>query len=148
AVLLENLAGKNHGDRLGDAVRGEHFGRREMHAQRVLVRRLHALDLAEVERLHAFLGVLLEAVLDVRRDELSSVERRDVLPLDALTELEGPDARVGTRLPGLREIRLQRKIAGSAHLLGEGVADQAARDEAGELEETDRLRQSRIDQGR
>jgi hypothetical protein len=75
AVLLQHLAGEDHGDRLGHVVREQDVGRLEVDAQRVLVRRVHPLDLGEGERLHTFLGVGLEAGLDVGRHQLAPVER-------------------------------------------------------------------------
>src|ERR1700682_4823815 len=66
AVLFEHLAGEDHRDGLRQVVREQHVGRLEMDAQGVPVGRLHPLDLAERERLHALLGIGLEAVLDVR----------------------------------------------------------------------------------
>ena len=119
-----------------------------MDAHRVLVGRLHPLDLLERERLHAFLGVLLEAVLDVRGDELAAVERRHVVPLDALAQLEGPHALVGAARPGFREVALEREVGGIRRLVGEREADEAAADEGRDLEEADGIRQPRIEDGR
>src|SRR5216683_1358107 len=147
-ILLEDLARKDDRDGLGDVLREQHVGRVEVHAQRVLVRRLHPLDLAKVERLDALFRVGLEAVFDVPRHQLAPVQRWDVVPLDALAQLERPDPVVRARLPGFREIALEREVAGAGRLVGERVADQAAAREAGELEEPDRLCKSWIDHRR
>src|SRR5215472_13042239 len=85
---------------------------------RVLVGRLDAFDLLEGEGLHAFLGVLLVAVFDVRGHQLTPVEGRDVVPLHALAELEGPHPEVRTALPGLREVALEGEIGGVRRLVG------------------------------
>src|SRR5437867_2846223 len=85
----------------GLVLRNQHVGGVEVDAQRVLVRRLHAFDFLEGERLHALPRVGFETVLDVGGDEVPAVERRHVLPPDALAQLEGPDAVIGARRPGL-----------------------------------------------
>src|SRR5207302_5333472 len=54
-----------------------------------------------------------ETVLDVGGDEVPAVERRHVLPPDALAQLERPDAVIGARRPGLRQITLEREVAGA-----------------------------------
>ena len=84
AVLLEDFAREEDRHRLGDVLREQRVGSLEVHPRRVLVGRLDALDLLEREGLHAFLGVLLEAILHVGGHELAPVHRREVLPLDAL----------------------------------------------------------------
>src|SRR2546428_443284 len=76
-------------------VREQPVGSLEVNAQRVLVGRLHSLDLAERERLHAFLGVGIEAILDVGRHQLASVQGRHVLPSDTVAQLERPHAVIG-----------------------------------------------------
>jgi hypothetical protein len=119
-----------------------------MDAHRVLVGRLHPLDLLERERLHPFLRVLLEAVLDVRGDELAAVERRHVVPLDALAQLEGPHALVGGARPGFREVALEREVGGIRRLVGEREADEPAADEGRDLEEADGIREAGIEDGR
>ena len=148
AVLLQDLAGEDHRDGLGEVLREQHVGRVEVHPQRVLVGCLHPLDLSKVERLHPLLRVGLEAVLDVRRHQLAAVQRRDVLPFDALAQLERPSPIVGARLPRLREIAPQTQVVGAARLVGEDVADEAVAGQAGELEEPDRLRQPRVEHRR
>src|SRR4030095_6402921 len=101
-----------------------------MEAHGVLVRRLDSLDLLEVERLHTFLGIRLETVLDVGGGELAPIERRHVLPLHALPQLEGPDAIVGTRRPRLCEVALEPHVDGAARLVGKYIADEAVAGEA------------------
>src|SRR6267378_4548308 len=105
-----------------------------MDAERVLVRRLHPLDLLEVDRLDTLLRVLLVAVLDVRRDELASVERRHVLPLDALPDLEGPHAVGRVALPRLGKIALEAQVGGTGRFVGKRVADEPVAREPYELE--------------
>src|SRR5215468_9325685 len=112
------------------------------------VRRLHALDLLERERLYALLRVGLEAVLDVGGDQLAPVERRHVLPLDPAAQLEGPHALVGAPLPRLGEVSLEREIAVPARLVGEHVAQETIAGQPGELEQADRLREPRVDHRR
>ena len=104
-----------------------------MDAQRVLVRRLHPFDFLKRERLHAFLRVLLEAVLDVGGGELAAVERRQVLPLHALAQLERPHAVIGTRRPRLGQIALEAHVARAARLVGERVPHEAVAGQACEL---------------
>src|SRR6185295_15957704 len=102
--------------------------RLQVDAHRVLVRCLDPLDLPEGERLYAFLRIGFVAVLDVRGHQLAPVEWRDVLPLDALTEPEGPDTEVRAALPRLREVALQREVGGIGCLVGERIANEAVVD--------------------
>src|SRR2546425_6253766 len=148
AVLFEDLTREDHRDGLGEVLREQHIGRLQVHAQGVLVGRLHPLDLAEREGLHAFLRVGLEAVLDVRRHQLAPVQRRHVVPLDPLAQLERPHPVVGARLPQLREVSLEREVVGATRLVGERVADETVAGEGGKLEEPDRLRQPWIEHRR
>ena len=96
AVLFQHLAREHDGDGLGQVVREQHVRRLQMHAHRVLVRRLDALHLLEREGLDTFLRIGLEAVLDVRRHQLAPVERRHIVPLDPWRSLN-----VHTRWSGL-----------------------------------------------
>src|SRR5207302_10049487 len=89
-----------------------------------------------------------ETVLDVGGDEVPAVERRHVLPPDALAQLERPDAVIGARRPGLRQITLEREVAGAGGLVGERMANETVTGKSGELEEPDRLREARIDHRR
>src|SRR2546422_11592514 len=100
---------------------------------RSLVRRLHPFDFLERERLHAFLRVPLEAVLDVGGGELAAVERRQVLPLHALAQLERPHAVIGARRPRLGPIALEAHVARAARLVGERVPHEAGTPPACEL---------------
>ena len=96
AVLLEDLAREDDGHRLRQVLREHRVGRLEMDAHRVLVGRLHALDFLEGEGLHAFLRVLLVAVLDVRGHELAAVEGATFCHFTPLRSLK-----VHTRKSGL-----------------------------------------------
>ena len=145
AVFLEHLAREDDGDRLGDVVGEERVGRLEMHAQGVPVGRLDRLDLLEREALHALFGIGLEAVLHVGGDEFASVERRHVLPLHALPQLERPDPRVGVALPALGEVPLEGEVGHSGGLVRERIAYEAIAGERRELEQPDRLGEARVD---
>src|SRR5262245_62115189 len=112
------------------------------------VRRLHTLDFLEREGLHTLLRVLLEAVLHVGRRQLAPLDGRDVLPPDATAEGECPDALVRAALPRFGEVTFQRQIAVAGRLVGERVAQEAVRRETRELEQSNRLRESRIDDRR
>src|SRR5262249_23675929 len=109
------------------------------------VRRLHTLDFLEREGLHTLHRVLLEAVLDVGGRQLAPLDGRDVLPPDATAEGEGPDALVRAALPRFGEGTFQRQIAVAGRLGGGGGAQEGVRREPRELEQSDRLRESRID---
>ncbi len=99
AILFEDLTREDDRHRLREILREHRVRHLEVHAHGVLVGGLDPLDLLEGEGLHPFLGVRLEAELDVLRHELPPVQRRHVVPLDALAELECPDAEVGATLP-------------------------------------------------
>ena len=99
AILFENFTREYDRHGLREVLREHRVRHLEVHAHRVLVGGLDPLDLLKGEGLHPFLGVCLEAELDVLRHELPPVQRRHVVPLDALAELEGPDAEVGAALP-------------------------------------------------
>lgn len=86
--------------------------------------RTMCLSGVSVASIYAFLGVRLEAVLDVAGHELPSVERRHVLPLHARAQLERPHAMVGGALPRLREVAPEREVGGVRRLVGEGIADE------------------------
>jgi hypothetical protein len=148
AVLFQDLLWEEHRDGLGQGMGHEHVGRLHVQPHRVLVRGLDPLDLLEVERLDAFLGVGLEAVLHVGRGELAPVERRDVLPLHALPELEGPDPRVGAGRPRLGEVPLEGHVDGPARLVREDVPDQPITGQPGELVEAHRLGEPWVEHGR
>src|SRR5207245_9014141 len=148
AVLLQDLARENDGDEFGHVLRKEGVGRLQMDTQRVLLGCLHPLDFLERERLHPLLRVGLEAILDVRRGELAPVERRDVLPFDALPELERPHPVRRVALPRLREVAPEGHVARTAGFVGEPVTDETVAREPDELVEADRLRQPRIDHRR
>src|SRR5439155_1310625 len=81
----------------------------------------HALYLLERERLYAFLRVRLEAVLDVGGDQLTPIERRHVLPLDAPAQLECPHALVGAPLPGLGEVAFEAEVGVAGRLVGKRI---------------------------
>src|SRR4030095_3723699 len=98
--------------------------------------------------LHTFLGIRLETVLDVGGGELAPIERRHVLPLHALPQLEGPDAIVGTRRPRLCEVALEPHVDGAARLVGKYIADEAVAGEAGELVEPNRTGDPRLEHRR
>jgi len=129
----------------GDVVGEQRVGRLEVDAQRVPVGRLDRLDLLEREGLHALLGIGLEAVLHVGGDELATVERRQILPLHALPQLERPDAGVGVALPALGEIALEAEVRRAGGLVGERIANEAVAGERRELEQPYRLREAWID---
>ena len=76
------------------------------------------------------------------------LSRRHVLPLDAPAKLEGPHALVRARRPGLREIALEAQVGGAGRLVGERVAQEPIAGEPRELEESHRLREPGIDDGR
>src|SRR5262249_39656159 len=81
-------------------------------------------------------------------DELAPVQRRDVVPLDSLPQLESPRPVVGARLPGLREVALEREIVGTRRLFRKRIPDEPARGEADELEGPDLLVQAGTDHRR
>ena len=145
AVLLDDLARKDHGDGFGDVLREQHVGRLKVDAQGMRIGRLHALDFLERERLHALLRVGLETVLDVGGDQLAPFERRHVLPLDAPAQLERPHSLVGAPLPGLGEVPLEAEVGVAGRLVREHMAQEAIAGEPGELEQPHGLGESRVD---
>jgi hypothetical protein len=66
------------------------------------------------------------------------------VPLDTLAQLERPHPEIGARLPRFGEVALESQVTDAARLIGEHIADETAAGEGGELEEPDRLRQSRV----
>src|SRR5262249_54793134 len=78
----------------------------------------------------------------------AAIQGGHVLPLHALTKLEGPDTVTGLRLPRLREVPDQGEIVGPRRLVREPIAHEPVAHEAGELEEPDRLGQPGVNDRR
>ena len=79
---------------------------RQMHHHGVGIRRLHALDLAEVGGILRS-GLRIRHPLDGERHVVRGELAEPLVPLHAMPQMEGPGARVGRHLPAFRELALQ-----------------------------------------
>ena len=75
--------------------------------ERVGVRRLRGTDAAPVRLVHALGGVAVERELHVRRGERPAVERRQVLPLDVIAQVEREGLPIRRALPRGGQFRLE-----------------------------------------